>query len=49
MTHPKAIKASNLFIFFLIAIGISNTPETLIILNLNFFLKNMLQTVQVWL
>ena len=32
MTQPKAIKPSNFFIFFLIAIGISKIPGTLIML-----------------
>ena len=30
ITQPKAIKASNLFIFFAITTGISNIPGTII-------------------
>ena len=37
MTHPKAIKPSNLFIFRLKAIGISNIPGTFKILTFNLF------------
>ena len=37
ITHPKAIKPSNLFIFRFMAIGISNIPGTFKILVLTLF------------